>query len=104
MWWNLLRNIVAIGVSEIAGRDVTHYEPASPINHIIVDKNLKQQIMIIAMPAVDVKDPDYYAALLVAVFLAIVMALDSTGTSFNEGWPNLPVPGSGLWMELVFCC
>jgi predicted Zn-dependent peptidase len=28
----------------------------------MVDKNLKQQIMIIAMPAVDVNDPDYYAA------------------------------------------
>jgi predicted Zn-dependent peptidase len=47
-----------------SGRDVAHYEPASPINNIVVDKNLKQQIMIIAMPAVDVKDPDYYAAVL----------------------------------------
>jgi predicted Zn-dependent peptidase len=46
------------------GRDVTHYEPASPINNIKVDKNLKQQIMILAMPGVDVKDPDYYAAVL----------------------------------------
>jgi predicted Zn-dependent peptidase len=44
------------------GRDVKPYEPANPINDIIVDKNLKQQIMIIAMPAVDIKDPDYYAA------------------------------------------
>jgi predicted Zn-dependent peptidase len=47
-----------------SGRDVSHYEPASPINNIMVDKNLKQQIMIIAMPAVDIKDPDYYAAVL----------------------------------------
>ncbi|GAC1363043.1 MAG: pitrilysin family protein [Ktedonobacteraceae bacterium] len=47
-----------------SGRDVAHYEPASPINNIMIDKNLKQQIMIIAMPAVDVKDPDYYAAVL----------------------------------------
>jgi predicted Zn-dependent peptidase len=46
------------------GRDTSHYEPAGPINKIVVDKNLKQQIMIIAMPAVDVKDPDYYAAVL----------------------------------------
>lgn len=46
------------------GRNVTHYEPASPINNIQVDKNLKQQIMILAMPGVDVKDPDYYAAVL----------------------------------------
>jgi predicted Zn-dependent peptidase len=46
------------------GRDVTHYEPAGPINNIMVDKNLKQQILILAMPAVDVKDPDYYAAVL----------------------------------------
>ena len=47
-----------------SGRDVSHYEPASPINNIMVDKNLKQQIMIMAMPAVDVRDPDYYAAVL----------------------------------------
>jgi predicted Zn-dependent peptidase len=46
------------------GRDVSHYEPANPINNVMVDKNLKQQIMILAMPAVDVKDPDYYAAVL----------------------------------------
>ena len=45
-----------------SGRDVGPYEPAHPINDIIVDQNLKQQIMIIAMPAVDIKDPDYYAA------------------------------------------
>jgi predicted Zn-dependent peptidase len=47
-----------------SGRDATHYEPAQPINNIMVDKKLKQQIMIVAMPAVDVKDPDYYAAML----------------------------------------
>jgi predicted Zn-dependent peptidase len=47
-----------------SGRDASHYEPAHPINNIMVDKKLKQQIMIIAMPAVDVKDPDYYAAML----------------------------------------
>jgi predicted Zn-dependent peptidase len=47
-----------------SGRDVSHYEPEHPINNVIVDKKLKQQIMLIAMPAVDVKDPDYYAAAL----------------------------------------
>ena len=47
-----------------SGRDVSHYEPAKSANHIMVDKNLKQQIMIIAMPAVDIKHPDYYAAVL----------------------------------------
>ena len=47
-----------------SGRDASHYEPATPLNHVMVDKNLKQQIMILAMPAVDVKDPDYYAAIL----------------------------------------
>ena len=46
------------------GRDVSHYEPNQPINNVIVDENLKQQIMIIAMPAVAVNDPDYYAAIL----------------------------------------
>jgi predicted Zn-dependent peptidase len=47
-----------------AGRVVTPYEPPHAINNILVDKKLKQQIMILAMPAVDVKDPDYYAAVL----------------------------------------
>ncbi|HLZ57765.1 MAG TPA: pitrilysin family protein [Ktedonosporobacter sp.] len=47
-----------------SGRDVAHYEPAHPVNQIMVDEKLKQQIMIIAMPAVDIKDPDYYAAVL----------------------------------------
>ena len=47
-----------------SGRDVAHYEPAYAINNVMVDKKLKQEIMIIAMPTVDVKDPDYYAAVL----------------------------------------
>jgi predicted Zn-dependent peptidase len=47
-----------------SGRDVSHYEPTHPINEVMVDKKLKQQIMILAMPAVDIKDPDYYAAVL----------------------------------------
>lgn len=46
------------------GRDVSHYEPAQSINNIMLNEQLKQQIMIIAMPAVDIKDPDYYAAAL----------------------------------------
>src|SRR5947199_3493933 len=45
-----------------SGRQVSPYEPAHPINDIIVDENLKQQIIILAMPSVDLKDPDYYAA------------------------------------------
>jgi predicted Zn-dependent peptidase len=47
-----------------SGRDSAHYEPEQPINNIMVDKKLKQQIMLLAMPAVDVKDPDYYAAMI----------------------------------------
>ena len=47
-----------------AGRNVEPYEPAQPRNEIMLDPKLKQQIMILAMPAVDVKDPDYYAAVL----------------------------------------
>ncbi len=45
-----------------AGRNVEPYEPARAINDITVDEKLKQQIVIISMPAVDVQDPDYYAA------------------------------------------
>jgi predicted Zn-dependent peptidase len=47
-----------------AGRVVEPYQPAHAINNVIVDPKLKQQIMILAMPAVDVRDPDYYAAIL----------------------------------------
>ncbi len=47
-----------------AGRDITPYEPAHSLNEIMVDKKLKQQIVFLAMPSVDVKDPDYYAAML----------------------------------------
>ncbi len=47
-----------------ASRDAQPYQPAQPIKNIMVDPKLKQQIMILSMPAVDVKDPDYYAAIL----------------------------------------
>lgn len=47
-----------------AGHNIEPYEPAHSINEVIVDKKLKQQIMIIAMPCVAVTDPDYYAAIL----------------------------------------
>jgi predicted Zn-dependent peptidase len=46
------------------GRSVEAYQPPHAINQVIVDKKLKQQIMILAMPSVDLKDPDYYAAVL----------------------------------------
>ncbi len=46
------------------GRSAEPYEPASSRNEIIVDKKLKQQIMLLAMPCVSHQDPDYYAALL----------------------------------------
>jgi predicted Zn-dependent peptidase len=45
-----------------AGRDVRPYQPAHSLNEIIIDKNLKQQIMLLSMPAIDEKDPDRYAA------------------------------------------
>ena len=47
-----------------AGRTVDLYVPEKSLNNVQVDKNLKQQIMIVAMPAVDIKHPDYYAAAL----------------------------------------
>ena len=47
-----------------AGRHVEPYEPSKPRNEIMIDEKLKQQIMLLAMPSVDVKDPDYYAAAL----------------------------------------
>ncbi|MDQ2717219.1 MAG: insulinase family protein [Chloroflexota bacterium] len=47
-----------------SGRDTTSYEPAQASNNVIVDKKLQQQIMFVAMPAVGIQDPDYYAAAL----------------------------------------
>src|SRR5207249_9960319 len=47
-----------------AGRTVTSYEPARAINDITVDEKLKPQIMTLAMPAVDVRDPDHYPLML----------------------------------------
>ena len=47
-----------------AGRNIEPYEPAHALNEIIVDPKLKQQIMLLAMPSVDIRDPDYYAAML----------------------------------------
>jgi len=44
------------------GRTTEPYEPAHPRNKIVIDKKLKQQILFLSMPAVDVKNPDYYAA------------------------------------------
>jgi predicted Zn-dependent peptidase len=47
-----------------AGRDTAPYEPAHSHNEVIVDPRLKQQIMFLSMPCVDVRDPDFYAATL----------------------------------------
>ncbi len=47
-----------------ASRVVEPYEPAHAINNVMIDPKLKQQIMILAMPTVDARDPDYYAAIL----------------------------------------
>src|SRR5579859_1346077 len=52
-----------------SGRVIRPYEPTRSVNDIIVDKNLKQQIMLLSMPAVDEKDPDRYAAELGASIL-----------------------------------
>lgn len=52
-----------------AGRVIRPYEPARSINDILVDKSLKQQIMLLSMPAIDEKDPDRYAAELGASIL-----------------------------------
>ena len=45
-------------------RHINHYEPAHSINKVVVDEKLKQQIALLTMPTVDIRDPDYYAALL----------------------------------------
>jgi predicted Zn-dependent peptidase len=52
-----------------SGRDISHYEPSSSINHVMVDPKLKQQIMLLAMPTVDIQHPDYYAAALAGSIL-----------------------------------
>src|SRR5437868_13943341 len=47
-----------------ATRHVEPYEPAKAVNVIAVDKKLTQQSTNLAMPTVDPKDHDYYAAVL----------------------------------------
>ena len=68
-----------------AGRDVEHYEPAHAINDIVVDKKLKQQIMILAMPSVDVKTPITTPPSWVVAFWAMAMAHACTGISIRKG-------------------
>ena len=45
------------------------YEPAESTKHIMVDSKLKQQILMITMPSVDARDPDYESAVLGASIL-----------------------------------
>lgn len=47
-----------------AEREITSYEPPHSINNIMVDTKLQQQILLITMPMVAERDPDYYAAVL----------------------------------------
>ena len=54
---------------DTAGRLVTSYEPRESTNHVMVDTKLKQQILMITMPTVEGKDPDYEAAVLGASIL-----------------------------------
>ena len=78
-----------------ASRHVEPYEPAHPVKKIMVDPKLKQQIMIVAMPSVDVKDPDYYAASLGSSILG-----DSDGSRlfWNIHQKGLAESASaGLW-------
>jgi predicted Zn-dependent peptidase len=50
-------------------RSIVPYEPVEPTNHIMVDGKLRQQILLLTMPAVDGRDPDYEAAVLGASIL-----------------------------------
>jgi predicted Zn-dependent peptidase len=50
-------------------RHATSYAPGKPTNHVLVDTKLKQQILLITMPAVDARDSDYEAAVLGASIL-----------------------------------
>jgi predicted Zn-dependent peptidase len=47
-----------------SGRNTQPFEPERSRNAVIVDKKLKQQIMLLAMPCISIEDPDYHAALL----------------------------------------
>jgi predicted Zn-dependent peptidase len=50
-------------------RQATPYEPEKSTTHVLVDTKLKQQILLITMPAVDARDSDYEAAVLGASIL-----------------------------------
>ncbi|WIG58381.1 MAG: Zinc protease [Ktedonobacterales bacterium] len=57
------------------GRTAQPYLPAQPTARVIVKPNLKQQIMLLACPAVSFQDPDLYPAELAAMVLG-----DHTGS------------------------
>jgi predicted Zn-dependent peptidase len=78
-----------------ASHDVSFYQPDRSINNIMVDPKLKQQIMILAMPTIDVKHPDYYAANLGGSILG-----DSDGSRlywniYQQGLAESV--GAGIW-------
>jgi predicted Zn-dependent peptidase len=51
------------------GRIYTPYTPEYAHQNIMVDPHLKQQILLITMPSLDLSDPDYYTAVLAANIL-----------------------------------
>jgi predicted Zn-dependent peptidase len=53
----------------VGGRHITPFVPEEPTNHVMVDSKLKQQILLLTMPAVDRRDPDHKAAVLGASIL-----------------------------------
>jgi len=85
-----------------AGRDIATYEPANAINDIMVDKKFKQQIMLIAMPSVDVRDPDYYAAMLGGSILGdsdgsrLYWNIEQKGLAESASAGISPMEGTGM--------
>lgn len=92
--------------TSVAGRDVSHYEPEQPINLVMTNPQLKQQIMILAMPTIDIKHPDYYAAELGASVLGdsegsrLYWNINQRGLAESASAGIWSMEGTGLlWMQ-----
>ncbi|HLL80030.1 MAG TPA: pitrilysin family protein, partial [Ktedonobacteraceae bacterium] len=84
------------------GRNTQPFEPARSHNEVIVDKKLKQQILLLAMPCISIEDPDYHAALLGGSILGdsdgsrLYWNIYQKGLAESASAEIMPMDGTGM--------
>lgn len=85
-----------------SGRNTQPFEPARSRNEVIVDKKLKQQILLLAMPCISIEDPDYHAALLGGSILGdsdgsrLYWNIYQKGLAESASVEIMPMDGTGI--------